>query len=93
MKALFIGGTGTISSAVSELAIQNGVELTLLTRSGKGPEGPPERSFNCSAIYSPICTHAWSPVTTVAILRWNCPSAYWEPVVSSCFALFLTQQN
>ena len=39
MKALFIGGTGTISSAVSELAIQNGVELTLLTRSGKGPEG------------------------------------------------------
>ncbi len=39
MKALFIGGTGTISGAVSELAIQNGVELTLLTRSGKGPEG------------------------------------------------------
>lgn len=39
MKALFIGGTGTISGAISELALQRGVELTLLTRSGKGPEG------------------------------------------------------
>lgn len=40
MKALFIGGTGTISSAVSELAVKQGVELTLLTRSGTGgPEG------------------------------------------------------
>ncbi|WP_195986233.1 SDR family oxidoreductase [Clostridium sp. D33t1_170424_F3] len=36
MKALFIGGTGTISSAVSELAVKQGVELTLLTRSGTG---------------------------------------------------------
>ncbi len=32
MKALFIGGTGTISSAVASLAVQNGIELTLLTR-------------------------------------------------------------
>lgn len=40
MKALFIGGTGTISSAVSERAVKQGVELTLLTRSGTGgPEG------------------------------------------------------
>ena len=39
MKALFIGGTGTISSAISSLAIEKGVELTLLTRSGNGPEG------------------------------------------------------
>lgn len=39
MKALFIGGTGTISAAVTDLALQSGVELTLLTRSGSGPEG------------------------------------------------------
>jgi nucleoside-diphosphate-sugar epimerase len=32
MKALFIGGTGNISSAVSRLAIQAGWDLTLLTR-------------------------------------------------------------
>jgi len=32
MKVLFIGGTGIISSACSELAIQRGIELYLLTR-------------------------------------------------------------
>lgn len=32
MRVLFIGGTGLISSACSELAIQHGVDLTLLTR-------------------------------------------------------------
>jgi nucleoside-diphosphate-sugar epimerase len=33
MKVLFIGGTGLISSACSELAIQRGMELTILNRS------------------------------------------------------------
>lgn len=32
MKALFIGGTGTISMAVTELAAKCGIELTLLNR-------------------------------------------------------------
>ncbi len=32
MKVLFIGGTGIISSAVSRLAIERGVELYLLNR-------------------------------------------------------------
>jgi nucleoside-diphosphate-sugar epimerase len=32
MKALFIGGTGIISSACSQLAIERGIELTLLNR-------------------------------------------------------------
>ncbi len=36
MKALFIGGTGLISSAVSRLAVERGVELTLLNRGQKG---------------------------------------------------------
>jgi nucleoside-diphosphate-sugar epimerase len=33
MKVLFIGGTGLISSACSELAVQRGQELTILNRS------------------------------------------------------------
>ena len=33
MKALFIGGTGLISSACSELAVQKGLDLTVLNRS------------------------------------------------------------
>lgn len=32
MKVLFIGGTGNISTAVTELAAERGIELTLLRR-------------------------------------------------------------
>jgi hypothetical protein len=32
MKALFIGGTGLISSACSELAVERGIELLILNR-------------------------------------------------------------
>ena len=32
MKVLFVGGTGTISSACAALAIQHGIELYLLSR-------------------------------------------------------------
>jgi nucleoside-diphosphate-sugar epimerase len=43
MKVLFIGGTGLISSACSELALERGVELFILNRSQSGkypfPEG------------------------------------------------------
>jgi len=35
MKVLFIGGTGIISSAVSELAIQRGIELYLFNRGNR----------------------------------------------------------
>jgi nucleoside-diphosphate-sugar epimerase len=38
MKALFIGGTGTISSAISRLAIQKGWELYLLNRGSRSAE-------------------------------------------------------
>ncbi|MDR1558880.1 MAG: SDR family oxidoreductase [Clostridiales bacterium] len=40
-KVLFIGGTGTISSACAELAISRGFDLTVLNR-GNGPEPPSE---------------------------------------------------
>lgn len=32
MKVLFIGGTGIISTACAELAVQRGLDLTLLNR-------------------------------------------------------------
>jgi nucleoside-diphosphate-sugar epimerase len=41
MKVLFIGGTGVISSACSELALQRGIELYLLNR-GKSNRPAPE---------------------------------------------------
>ncbi len=45
MKVLFIGGTGIISSACSELAIQHGIELYLLTR-GKSFRRMPEGAIH-----------------------------------------------
>ncbi len=40
MKALFIGGTGTISTAVTRLALQRGWDMTLLNRGNRPvPEG------------------------------------------------------
>jgi nucleoside-diphosphate-sugar epimerase len=41
MKALFIGGTGLISTAVSRLAVERGIELTLLNRGTRGALNPP----------------------------------------------------
>ena len=41
MKVLFIGGTGTISSACSSLAVQSGIELYMLNR-GQAFQLPPE---------------------------------------------------
>ena len=41
MKALFIGGTGVISTSITNLAIQKGWELYLLNR-GNHPEAIPE---------------------------------------------------
>ncbi len=40
MKVLFIGGTGTISTAVSELAVQKGFDLYLLNRGNQNSLAP-----------------------------------------------------
>ena len=42
MRALFIGGTGVISSACSQLAIERGIELHLLNRGGSIRPPPPD---------------------------------------------------
>lgn len=40
MKVLFIGGTGNISTSVSRLAIEQGIDLTLLNRGQRGADIP-----------------------------------------------------
>ena len=40
LKVLFIGGSGVISSASTELAVQRGLELTLLNRGSSGRDVP-----------------------------------------------------
>jgi nucleoside-diphosphate-sugar epimerase len=41
MRVLFIGGTGIISTACTQLAAQRGLDLTLLTRGRHGADLPP----------------------------------------------------
>jgi nucleoside-diphosphate-sugar epimerase len=41
MKVLFIGGTGIISTACTQLALERGIELTVLTRGKKASQIPP----------------------------------------------------
>ena len=48
MKVLFIGGTGTISTAISALCIQQGLELYLLNR-GNHPERMPAGAISLVA--------------------------------------------
>ncbi|MFW6273796.1 MAG: NAD-dependent dehydratase, partial [Halanaerobium sp.] len=40
MKVLFIGGTGTISQAVSELAVKKGIDLYLFNRGNNNHLAP-----------------------------------------------------
>lgn len=42
MKALFIGGTGTISTAITEMLAQQGCELYLINRGNRNDELPAE---------------------------------------------------
>ena len=42
LKALFIGGTGIISSACSRLAVERGIDLTLLNRGSSSTRPAPE---------------------------------------------------
>src|SRR5690242_4312450 len=42
-RMLFIGGNGTISSAVSALAVERGIDLTLLNRGTSAPVAGTER--------------------------------------------------
>ena len=48
MKILFIGGTGTISSACSQLAVERGYELSLLNRGQTTSRPPPEAAATFS---------------------------------------------
>ncbi len=47
MKVLFIGGTGNISTSVSRLCIQKGIDLYLLNRGNRKVEIPGAKIINC----------------------------------------------
>ena len=65
MKVLFIGGTGVISSACTALAVQQGIDLTLLNRGHT--ERPPGvkvllGDINDTAVHQQLVNHTWDAV-------------------------------
>jgi nucleoside-diphosphate-sugar epimerase len=53
LKVLFIGGTGIISSAVSQLAVERGIDLYLLNRGQSSRVPPPEANILNGDIRNP----------------------------------------
>ncbi len=68
MKVLFIGGTGVISSACSQLAVERGIELYLLSR-GKSARPIPTVRTACAAISATglLPSRRWE---IIALMRW-----------------------
>ena len=67
MKVLFIGGTGNISTAVSRLCVQRGIELHLLNRGKRSPALSGTRAIvsditNAAELSSALKGHEWDAV-------------------------------
>lgn len=65
MKVLFIGGTGIISSACTELAVKQGIDLHLLTRGQSSrpiPEGAKTITGDINNAESLLKDHYWDAV-------------------------------
>ena len=58
MKALFIGGTGTISTEISRLCVSQGWELTLLNRGNAGDRVPHGARVLCADIHDEAAVQA-----------------------------------
>lgn len=71
MRVLFVGGTGTISSACAELALNRGLEVFLLTR-GESPRGLPEgaKSINADVNDRRSLNDALGDLTFDSVVNW-----------------------
>jgi nucleoside-diphosphate-sugar epimerase len=85
MKVLFIGGTGNISTSVSKLAVQRGIELFLLNR-GKRPSSIPGAKSIVGDISKPEeCAAALEGHQWDAVVDWI---AFEENDIERDYALF-----
>ena len=66
MKLLFIGGTGNISTSVSKLCVENGIDLYLLNRGTRGVEIPGAKTIKGDisepGIKNTLKDHSWDCV-------------------------------
>jgi nucleoside-diphosphate-sugar epimerase len=85
MKVLFIGGTGIISTAVSHLAVERGIDLTLLNR-GQRPISIPGAEVVTADAYRPDEVRAALQGRQFdAVVDWI---AFTEPDIERDIALF-----
>ena len=70
MKVLFIGGTGNISTAVAQMAVQQGVDLTLLTRGTRKQTIPGAATIRCSIEDEPAARVALRGQHFDAVVDW-----------------------
>src|ERR1051325_5078119 len=71
MKVLFIGGTGIISTACTHLAIQRGIDVTLLNRgrhSDRSPDGV--KTISVDIEDSAAASHALDGASFDAVVDW-----------------------
>jgi len=86
MKVLFIGGTGNISTAVSRLAVQRGMDLYLLNRGQRQVDIPGAKTLtadihNFSETAAQLLGHTWD-----VVVNWI---AYTPADVKNDFELFV----
>ena len=71
MKVLFIGGTGIISTACTQLAIERGIDLTLLNRGRHSATPPPEANTLAVDIEDgPAVSRALAGAAFDAVVDW-----------------------
>ncbi len=71
MRVLFVGGTGIISTACTELAAQRGIDLTLLTRGRHAAEIPPGVNALTLDIDDPSTAAALAGASFDAVVEWT----------------------
>jgi nucleoside-diphosphate-sugar epimerase len=71
MKVLFVGGTGTISTACTKLAAQRGIDLTLVTRSQHDVPVPPGvKTITADIHHKASVIRACDGLTFDAVVDW-----------------------
>lgn len=70
MKVLFIGGTGIISSACSQLALEQGLDLYLLNRGQSNRTSPPDANILLGDIRDPDVADVLAGHTFDVVVNW-----------------------
>ncbi len=71
MKVLFVGGTGIISTAVTKLAVERGIDLTLLRRGQRAADPPGVRTIAADMADEAAVSQALGTQSFDAVVDWR----------------------